>query len=528
MTRTRQIWPYDIEDYSYYLLLKYDEVFKEGVLEKYFERGTLFPAFEAVQERKIIEKVLQECGGGNIVDFMEVNGIENVNDKRILLCVWKKLYAMESRNIHTPERILIHIEKIEEEFKQFWEHGEDKRKNYTVKISMQQYLDAINPSEDKTTFFVPLDEELEWNMTGVQNFDIETKLVVKDDVHEHLQSLNYEQLMLVFEILFNIQFKKESNVIFCNALGGVGKSYMTLVVSKLLEARGLSATFLGPTGIAAASIGGQTLHSMLQVNYKNPSQRVIVNQDSQSAYDMRTATLIIVDEISMVSAEMLYRLDVYLRQLCGNQRQAFGGKNIVFFGDLLQLPTIKGGISKQNDVYASLSWDHLEKNYRTIFTSRRHVKCEKLGNFLKRLRTSSLLPEDIAKFMSELQEREIVDVDSVDGDLAEYTFICGEHERAQKHNEHVLRNDNNFSNPENNPCRVSIAEVVDVRTKKTVAEWATVCRSRQKRSRQCFQTLHENWGKNVVDEVPGHRRQEGPERNVRANHRHKVCNCKWC
>lgn len=118
---------------------------------------------------------------------------------------------------------------------------------------------------------------------------------------------------------------------------------------------------LAPTGIAALQAGGQTIHSFFRFpprmmnagDFKKLKNRKLIN----------SLDAIIIDEISMVRADMLDNIDHSLRINRGND-QPFGGVQMVFFGDLFQLPPI---VSKPAER------EYLEYHYDSPYFFSAHV-----------------------------------------------------------------------------------------------------------------------------------------------------------
>jgi hypothetical protein len=100
---------------------------------------------------------------------------------------------------------------------------------------------------------------------------------------------------------------------------------------------------LSPTGVAAYNIGGQTIHSALHFGphstdgaYKNASSDVL----GTLRIELDKVRLIVIDEISMKSATMLYQIHMRLRQVSGLKDMFFGNKSILAVGDLYQLEPV--------------------------------------------------------------------------------------------------------------------------------------------------------------------------------------------
>src|SRR5579884_3244066 len=106
-----------------------------------------------------------------------------------------------------------------------------------------------------------------------------------------------------------------------------------------------------PTGVAALSIGGQTIHSLF--NLKPGHMSTVDLADEAKAILFRRLECLVIDEASMLRADIVDAIDRYLRQV-RNSPQAFGGVQLILFGDLYQLPPI-------------VSDKHLDKYFKSHF-----------------------------------------------------------------------------------------------------------------------------------------------------------------
>lgn len=125
--------------------------------------------------------------------------------------------------------------------------------------------------------------------------------------------------------------------LFLTGRAGTGK---TTLLRKFMAEAGDTAIVLAPTGVAAMNAGGQTLHSF----FKFPP-RLIEPTDVKrlrTARLMKTAETIIIDEISMVRADMMDAIDRSLKLNRGSKRP-FGGVRVIVAGDLHQLPPVVRG-----------------------------------------------------------------------------------------------------------------------------------------------------------------------------------------
>ena len=137
--------------------------------------------------------------------------------------------------------------------------------------------------------------------------------------------------------------------LFLTGRAGTGKSSLIQLFKKLSDKKVI---YLAPTGVAAVQIKGQTIHSFFKFppgwirpsDYK-PLPKKLVDQ----------IDLIFIDEVSMVRAEMLDHIDQLLRLSTGIHKP-FGGKAMLWCGDLFQLPpVINGNFEKDyfKEVYES-------------------------------------------------------------------------------------------------------------------------------------------------------------------------------
>lgn len=107
---------------------------------------------------------------------------------------------------------------------------------------------------------------------------------------------------------------------------------------------------LAPTGIAAVNVGGQTLHSFFKIPFRPlladdpdfaPRQiRKTLRYTKEKVKLIQQLDLIIIDEISMVRADIIDFVDKVLRNYSGNMREPFGGKQLLFVGDIFQLEPV--------------------------------------------------------------------------------------------------------------------------------------------------------------------------------------------
>ncbi len=123
--------------------------------------------------------------------------------------------------------------------------------------------------------------------------------------------------------------------LFITGRAGTGKSTLLRALRERLTE---PCVVLAPTGLAAVTAGGQTIHSFFGFPPKLIQPGDI--RRSRNGGIMRRLKLVIIDEVSMVRSDVMAAIDLSLRINRGRPREAFGGVRLVLFGDLHQLPPV--------------------------------------------------------------------------------------------------------------------------------------------------------------------------------------------
>jgi len=156
---------------------------------------------------------------------------------------------------------------------------------------------------------------------------------------------------------FTEKFINQTNQsVFLTGKAGTGK---TTLLKKIIDSTHKNTIIVAPTGIAALNAGGVTIHSMfqlpfggflpidgqppfvserLQIQTKSTLQKHFrMNSKRQAIF--RNMELLIIDEVSMLRADLLDAMDFMLRKV-RKRDIPFGGVQLLFIGDLLQLPPV--------------------------------------------------------------------------------------------------------------------------------------------------------------------------------------------
>jgi hypothetical protein len=145
---------------------------------------------------------------------------------------------------------------------------------------------------------------------------------------------------------------KTSENVFVTGKAGTGKTTFLHSITKNCSKNMVVAA---PTGVAAINANGVTLHSLFQLPFNAflpTKQRVPANfSNIPSLFEkfkfgkakielIKELELLIIDEVSMLRCDTLDAIDTILRTIRKNQEEAFGGVQILFIGDLFQLPPV--------------------------------------------------------------------------------------------------------------------------------------------------------------------------------------------
>lgn len=149
----------------------------------------------------------------------------------------------------------------------------------------------------------------------------------------------YEKNVIVAQLFRKLEDSNES--FYITGKAGTGKSTFIQYFAKKTRKKLLLVAF---TGIAAINVGGQTIHSF----FRFPLKPLMPEDDEITKFEqyskkyklIQEIDTIIIDEVSMLRADIVEAIDYSLRINGGNPNKVFGGKQIIFVGDIFQLPPV--------------------------------------------------------------------------------------------------------------------------------------------------------------------------------------------
>ena len=191
-----------------------------------------------------------------------------------------------------------------------------------------------------------------------------------ETVEERVAKLNADQLRVFNSVSDHLSHQKRHEsgecsctknsplCMFISGVGGTGKSFLIHTIRAMVNELwkdnkdSVRCALAAPTGLAAFNIDGVTVHRLFQLPIEHDSKTSSYwPLPKETLKVMRNAfrhlKLIIIDEVSMLSSLCLAYVHLRLEEVFGSD-QWFGAMNVLFVGDILQLPPVNGSMVFQN------------------------------------------------------------------------------------------------------------------------------------------------------------------------------------
>jgi DNA polymerase III delta prime subunit len=217
---------------------------------------------------------------------------------------------------------------------------------------------------------------------------------------------------------FTERFINQTNQsIFLTGKAGTGK---TTLLRKIVASTHKNTVIVAPTGIAALNAGGVTIHSFFQLPFggfvpefgvapqftnsvkletkESLMRHFTMNKKRQNL--LRSLELLIIDEVSMLRADLLDAMDWTLRNV-RRINEPFGGIQVLFIGDLLQLPPVV----RQEE------WSILRKYYAGMFFFSAHVFQQQTPLYIELSTIYRQQDQDFIQVLNNLRNNQITEED---------------------------------------------------------------------------------------------------------------------
>ena len=199
------------------------------------------------------------------------------------------------------------------------------------------------------------------------------------------------------------EMKEGSRPLFITGRAGTGKStLLKYFVAQAVDA-GERPVVLAPTGVAALNAGGQTIHRFFRFKIDVTPEAVLRKRFTAEERDLYGAlTTVIIDEASMLRADLLDCINSLLKRRGPFKSAPFGGVRMIFFGDLYQIPPVV--TRDERDIfqkfYESPYFFHAKalQNMKMDIIELEKIYRQKDKGFieiLNRIRNNSASPEDL-------------------------------------------------------------------------------------------------------------------------------------
>lgn len=199
---------------------------------------------------------------------------------------------------------------------------------------------------------------------------------------------------------------------FLTGKAGTGKSSFLKHIVKTCKKEFV---VVAPTGVAAINANGVTIHSLFGFPFRPmlpcDADITLYSQDSPKRELLNKIDTLIIDEVSMVRADVIDAIDFSLRKNTNNPSIPFGGKQVIFIGDIFQLEPVVAG-KKEKEIMAEL-YDspyffsaHIFKEIELPMVELSKIyrqKDKEFTHFLEKVRDASITPEEINDFNKKVE-----------------------------------------------------------------------------------------------------------------------------
>ena len=237
------------------------------------------------------------------------------------------------------------------------------------------------------------------------------------DVQNQTQNKNTSELEKLYPELYKAIFKERRNILI-SGIGGTGKTYSINLIRNDCQKLGIKCEVTSTTGTSAHAIKGNTIHRFSGIKLGNKPLATIladIKKKRDKIKGWKDVQILIIDEVSMLGAKTLKLINEVGQHIrygskimkdfkigkYNGEILPFGGIQIIFIADFLQLPPINDEFAFKSPVWETLNFFNFRMVHPYRYPDISHFE------MLSRFRTSQFTPEDIQILRTRVKEYEI-------------------------------------------------------------------------------------------------------------------------
>jgi len=205
---------------------------------------------------------------------------------------------------------------------------------------------------------------------------------------------------------------------FLTGAAGTGKSHVTRLFVQFLDNKKIPFLLLAPTGVTAQNINGKTIHSAIRICQRDGHYMTLAFHNDDLYTELSKIKFILIDEVSMVSAQLLDFISNTFAQIHHNNIP-FGNIPTLLIGDLYQLPPVTG-----SSVFYAATWQVFQPLFLT--QSQRQASDPTFYSLLNEIRVGKISP----KSWNTLYERHKLSKTTDPENIYTTTYIVGKRSAA--------------------------------------------------------------------------------------------------
>jgi GTPase SAR1 family protein len=205
---------------------------------------------------------------------------------------------------------------------------------------------------------------------------------------------------------------KSGQNVFLTGSAGTGKTYVINQYVQYLREREVPLAITASTGIAATHIDGQTIHSWSGIGIRdliNEKALDKIARNRQTVTRIKAASVLIIDEISMLSGKVLTGINVILQHF-RKSTAPFGGLQVILSGDFFQLPPVSREPMTNKEKFAFMAPVWVEANFKICYLSHQYRQGrDALSFILDEIRTQDVSDDSLDRFKEKLEDDQKID-----------------------------------------------------------------------------------------------------------------------